>query len=222
MKNKADCIAVIGASGTGKGVYVHARLSGNLKGRPLMVWSPLEATDRYAEKFNGVRVCAIPDLCAKVRARVPVVVFVPSMDPKILRGQFDLFCRVAWQVRRAFVLVEELSRVTSPSFAPAPWQNLSTAGRHQGLTVIATAQRPAQVDKDFLGNCTEIRAYRVNYESDARALAAVTHEPFTDFLKLPDLHYVHRWMRELRNERGVQALPAEKKSAPKPAAAPGR
>jgi hypothetical protein len=213
--HQAVCFAVIGASGTGKGVYVKDRLNGRLDGRPLLVWSPLEATDRYAATFNGIIVRSIAGLCTRVRGRAPVIVFAPSLRPKMLKQQFDLFCRTAWLTRRAIVLVEELSRVTSASYAPASWQNLSTAGRHQGLTVIGTAQRPAMIDKDFLGNCTELHAGRVNYESDARALAAVFHLPHSYFLELPDLHYVHRYMRELRNERGVQALPASRRRVQK-------
>lgn len=216
-RNTADCIAVVGASGTGKGVYCCARIiAAGLDARPLLVWSPLEATDRYGKKFAAPVVRSIGDMVKAVKAGRRRVVLLPSARPKELAAQFDLFCRIAWAVPGAVVLVEELSRVTSPGFAPQPWQNLSTAGRHRGLTVIATAQRPAQVDKDFLGNCTELRAYRVMYENDARALASITREPFGTFLELPDLHYVHRYMRERRTVKGIQPLPgAEKKSSKK-------
>jgi len=69
------------------------------------------------------------------------------------------------------VLVEELSQVTMASWSPPAWRKLSTAGRHKGMKLIGTAQRPASIDKDFLGNCTEIRCYRVNYDNDAKVMA---------------------------------------------------
>lgn len=209
--NVADAIGAIGASGTGKGLYVTERARAILGGdrRPFLVWSPLELTDRYGQKFSAPVVSSIPELVKRVKARAPAVVFVPASNPKVMAGQFDLFCRVVWHTPRAVALIEELSRVTSPSFAPQAWQNLSTAGRHQGLTIIATAQRPAQIDKDFLGNCTEVRAYRVNYEADAKALASIMRERPEAFLELPDRHFIHRWIRERRNETGVQAIPGQ-------------
>ncbi len=205
--NLAECVGIIGASGTGKGLYASARLAPFIGKRLVLVWSPLEATDRYAAKLKALICRTIPQLVAGIKAGKLSLVFVPSDNAKRMAGEFDLFCRVAWHSPRAVVLVEELSRVTSPSWAPQPWQNLSTAGRHQGLAVIATAQRPAQIDKDFLGNCTEVRAYRVNYDADARAVASIMRASPELFLELSDRHYLHRWIRELRWERGIQGIP---------------
>ena len=221
--NVASIIAAIGASGTGKGLFVTERARAYLgRGRRAFpIWSPLEATDRYGEKFGAAVVRSVPELVAKLKAR-QAVVFVPDLTGrrivvagrtrKLIDVQFELFCRAVWYTPGAVALIEELSRVTSPSYAPPAWQNLTTAGRHQGLTIMATAQRPAQIDKDFLGNCTEVRAYRVSYVEDARALASVMRERPEVFLELPDRHYRHRWIRELRTVEGVQALPGQASS----------
>ncbi len=211
--NDADCVAVIGSTGMGKGLFLVANITPLLgQGRALLVWSPLEATDDYAGKFGGAVVRAIPDLVSKIKAGVMVLVFVPSEDPKIMKGQFDLFCRIAWQVPNSIVVVEELSRVTAPSFAPLPWKNLSTAGRHQGIKLYGLSQRPAHMDKDFFGACTEIRAYRVGYDDDAKALQSVLREPWDKFMMLEKFHYVHLWKDPRRKVQGVQPLPGQ--SAP--------
>jgi hypothetical protein len=206
--NTADCIGAIGASGTGKSLYALERLR-DRGARPALIWSPLELTDNYAKKTGGDLVRTIPGLVAGIKQRRPVLVFVPSGNAKKIAAQFDLFCRAVWHTPKCVALIEELSRVTTPGWAPQAWQNLSTAGRHQGLTVIATAQRPAQIDKDFLGNCTEIRAFRVNYENDARAIASVMRDKPETFLELPDLHYIHRRIRERANVAGVQPIPTK-------------
>ncbi|HBF50961.1 MAG TPA: hypothetical protein DDX04_12150 [Massilia sp.] len=168
-KNKAKIHAVIGASGTGKSSYIKGEL---LRGYSrLLVWSPLEKTDNYAGFCKGVTVHKITDLVAAVQAGRKAIVYVPSGDDKAVKRQFDFFCRIVWELEGATVLVEELSRVTMPSWSPPAWRNLSTAGRHQGLTIIGVSQRPAQIDKDFLGNCSEVRCYRVNYDNDAKVMA---------------------------------------------------
>jgi hypothetical protein len=202
----ADIVAAIGSSGTGKGQFVKERLTKRGR-RRVLVWSVLEATDQYAAFLGGQVVASIPDLVTAVKGKAKAVVYTPHGRVK-LADQFNLFCRVAWECKGWVVVVEELSRVTRASYAPPAWQQLSTAGRHQGLTLIGTSQRPSQIDKDFLGNCTEIRCYRLNYEDDARAMSSVMREPWEAFMDLPDLHYRHRIIRDRKNVAGVQKIMA--------------
>lgn len=206
-KNKAQIIAVIGASGTGKSSYIKGELLKRYK--RLLIWSPLEKTDNYAAFCGGTVVTGkISELVAQIKAGTKAIVYVPTGKDVNVKNQFDLFCRCVWEIEGAHVLVEELSRVTMASWAPPAWKNLSTAGRHQGLTIIGTSQRPANIDKDFLGNCTEIRCYRVNYDADAKVMAdslglqaeyvsapggkTVQVKPMTMLRKLPNFHYFHK------------------------------
>jgi hypothetical protein len=206
-RNKADIIAVIGASGTGKSSYIKGELLKRYK--RLLIWSPLEKTDNYAGFCGGVVVRGkISELVTHVKAGTKAIVYVPIGSDAEIKTQFDRFCRIVWEMEGATVLVEELSRVTMASWSPPAWKNLSTAGRHQGLTIIGTSQRPATIDKDFLGNCSEIRCYRVNYDNDAKVMAdslglatayeqgaggrAVAVKPLTQLRKLPNFHYFHK------------------------------
>lgn len=206
-RNKADIIAVIGASGTGKSSYIKGELL--KKFDRLLVWSPLERTDDYAGFCKGIVVTRITDLVAAVKAGQKAIVYWPQGSDSEVKTQFDRFCRIVWELEGTTVLVEELSRVTMASWAPPAWKNLSTAGRHQGLTIIGTSQRPANIDKDFLGNCTEIRCYRVNYDSDAKVMAdalglqttyqptgpggrAQAVKPMNQLRALPNFHFFHK------------------------------
>lgn len=206
-RNKADIVAVIGASGTGKSSYIKRDLLRNFA--RLIVWSPLEETDDYAGFCGGVVVRGkITELVAQVKAGAKAIVYVPTGDDAAVKKQFDMFCRVVWELDGSTVLVEELSRVTMASWSPPAWRNLSTAGRHKGLTIIGVSQRPANIDKDFLGNCTEIRCYRVNYDRDAAVMAdalglstayergskgqAVAVKPQKQLRDLPNFHFFHK------------------------------
>jgi hypothetical protein len=223
--NSARIIAVVGASGMGKGRYIKTELLPTFRG-PVMVWSPLEKSDNYAAILGVPAVSDLGSVIAAWRAGKSSV-FVPPLNPKTIAAVFSLFCRAAWHMPGAVILVEELSRVTSPSYAPPAWRDLSTAGRHQGLTLVGTCQRPAQVDKDFFGNCTEIRCLRVNYENDARVMADILRVDQGSLRELPKFGYVHRVMDERRNVAGVlgESLPAQPKikvSKPKPRNAANR
>ena len=216
-KNKADIHAVIGASGTGKSSYIKGELLRSYS--RLLVWSPLEKTDNYAGFCQGVVVTGkISELVAQVKAGAKAIVYVPTGKDSEVKTQFDRFCRIVWELEGATVLVEELSRVTMASWSPPAWKNLSTAGRHQGLTIIGTSQRPATIDKDFLGNCTEIRCYRVNYDNDAKVMAdslglqteyepgaggkSVAVKPLQQIRTLPNFHFIHK-NPDLSTRRGM-------------------
>ncbi len=200
--SNAQIVAVIGASGQGKGVYIKQRLQAG-RWPAVLVWSPLEETDGYAQVIGGQVVTGIKALTDALMAGKRRLVLAPGGD---MKEQFSDFCRVAWACAGACVVVEELSQVTTPSWAPPAWKKLSTAGRHKGLTLIGASQRPAQVDKDFLGNCTEIRCYGLRYESDARVMGGVLRVDAGELLDLPQFHYRHRTMNDRKTEAGVVKL----------------
>lgn len=166
--NKAQCIALIGASGSGKGETIKREYLPKLKG-PLLVWSPLEETDNYRAVTGGEIVRSIAALVQAVKAGKKKMVYVPSASD--VRTEFGYVCEVVWRLEGWTFIVEELSRVTKPSFAHPAWQNLTTAGRHRGLTIIGTSQRPAQIDKDFFANCSHIRAFRLAYPADSKVVS---------------------------------------------------
>lgn len=203
ITNNAKIIAVVGASGMGKGLFVKAELR-KVRG-PILVWSPLEQTDNYAAVIRGVVVNDIAALVAAIKAGKKRLVYEPNKTS--LKTQFDRFCRVCWELAGWVIVVEELSEVTQPSWAPPAWRKLSAAGRHRGLTVYGLAQRPAMVDKTFFGNCSEIRTYAVGYVEDARTMAGTMFLDHKEVLALEPLHYIHRDKRTKTNTHGVVKPP---------------
>ncbi len=181
----------------GKGATIKSEILPGIAG-PVIVWSPLEETDKYASILRCRRVTTLPAVIDAWRAGRSVV-YEPPLNPKQIAPRFDLFCRAAWHMTGATVIIEELSRVTMASWAPGSWKNLTTAGRHRGLTLVGTCQRPAQVDKDFFGNCSEIRCFRVNYENDAKVMANVLRVDPGLLLELEQLHYIRRVLNDRRN-----------------------
>lgn len=216
-QNQARIIAVVGKSGSGKGLCVKGELIAPWRG-PILVWSPLESTDNYVDVVKGILCTSIEGVVSAIRARHKRIVLEPGQNvpagikPEAwLKTQFDRFCRIAWELSGWMIVVEELSRVTQASWSPAAWKNICTAGRHRGLTVIGTCQRPAQVDKDFFGNCSEIRCYKVGFIADAKAMADVMFCEYRDILALERLHYIHREVDDNVNTKGVAKIPKSRK-----------
>ncbi len=62
------------------------------------------------------------------------------------------------------------------------------------MTIIGLSQRPAGVDKDFFSNCSFVRSGRINYSSDAKAIADVLGVKKDDITNLNEYEYIQRNM----------------------------
>lgn len=219
--NDAKIYGIVGKSGSGKGLCVKGEIIKAWRG-PILVWSPLEDSDNYTEVIKGIVCISIEQVCSAIQKGHRRVVLRPGENiprdaagklpkgmthEKAFKEQFDRFCRIAWELPGWMVIVEELSQVTTASYAPRAWKKISTAGRHRGLTVVGICQRPAQVDKDFFGNCTVLRCYKVGYLSDAKAMADVMFCEVRDILALERLHYIERDIDNNKNRVGVAKIP---------------
>jgi hypothetical protein len=113
-----------------------------------------------------------------------------------------LFCRVALATGNLLFVVEELRFVTTPSRAPMGWAQVCLTGRHKGLKVIAASQRPASIDKDFLGNCTSIHVGRLVYPEDVRAVSRASNIPESDIGALMPLEWIEKDMQTGKQTKG--------------------
>lgn len=166
VTQKADIRAVMGAPGTGKSKYIKDELA---KASRALVW---DMEDEY-ETIPAVSLAQLPAALHRAGKGSVKLRFVPSADAAQRQLEFNIFCRTAMAVGNLLILAEELRFVTQPSKAPAGWAGVVLRGRKRGIRVIGASQRPASIDKDFLGNATLIRCGALGYPEDRKAVAAV-------------------------------------------------
>jgi hypothetical protein len=189
--------AYIGATGSGKGVSIARRLR-ELKPGRLLIFDPRNQYAEHAQRIDalGELVEAVRDAGQRdeFRARVVPGAAMP------LDKAFAVVCDLAFAAGDLVFIAEELSDVTSPSYAPPAWRRCVTQGRDRELHLFAASQRPALTDKTLLGNCTFIRCFALRYQPDRREMAraldvplervtrlATTYEP-----KQTTIHYLER------------------------------
>lgn len=213
MSLDARIIGVIGASMQGKGLYIKGELlRKDYKRHPgIIIWSPYEHRDFYVDVIKGVRVETFAQLGAALKAGKKRIVFVPSNDEATMKNQFEQFCLIVWHLKDWLLVVEELSLVTLPGWAPLAWKKISTGGRGELAGIVATSQRPQGMDKDFLGNCTEIRCYRVNSQGAVKAMSDAMFVDKPTIAGLPQFHYIHRDVNRGINTPGVVKIPKNRK-----------
>lgn len=168
VTNKPAIEAYIGASGSGKGVSINARLA-ELQPARLVIWDPRAEYAKQARPVSSLGVL-VRDVKAAGAAGPVRVRFVPGASIK-LADAFDLVCKLVFAAGNMVFVAEELSDVTTASHAPPAWRRICTQGRHAGLHIMGAAQRPTLIDKTFLGNCTRVRCFQLGYDSDIQTMA---------------------------------------------------
>lgn len=206
--NRPDIRAYIGATGSGKGVSIREHLTRD-KPLRLLIWDPLNEYGKFAAPVRTLR-----EVAQAAKAARFAVAFNPGANPKEFADKFAMFCRIAFAAGRLKLLVEELADVTGPSFAPLEWRRCTTQGRHRGLQIVAASQRPAQVDKQFLGGCTYIRCFTLRYPADRAAMAGAMDIPVADIASLTTqenaagtvITYVEKDFRDGKTQRATIKL----------------
>jgi hypothetical protein len=191
---RAACIAAyIGASGSGKTTALQRDF---LHPRPdrLAVWD-------FKREYHHLTAIGSAAELLRVMAR-PRFAFrvIPPMDVKQRRAWFALFCEAAYRAGDCTVIVEEAAFVTSPQRAPDAWRLLTLTGRDYvlpsgrrcSLRLAFTTQRPASIDKDALGNCSQIWCGRLLAPRDVHTMATVLGVPEAQLLGLRDLQHIRR------------------------------
>lgn len=218
---RASLVAVVGSTGSGKSFWIKNQLRAN-PGR-LLIWDAMnEYADSGARLFLGAGSNGMQPLVTYItenHRREFAARFVPDKsDDKKLAAQFSLFCGLAYAAGRCVLVIEELSMLTRAGFAPARWRECVVTGRHVGLTIIGTTQRPALVDKTFFSNATVIRCGRLGSAGDKKAMADALDVPVADVRALMRLEWIIKdtYSGEVTREGAPNAdKTARKRRAPK-------
>ena len=213
-RNAAAIVAVIGASGSGKSLYLKQTLRASRPPR-LMVWDPQGEYEGHGDTVDRLETVRQALVAAGDRGRFALV-FAPAFEPKAIPGQFGAFCQLAYAAGHVALVCEELADVTQPSWAPAGWSLATRKGRHRGLTIYGASQRPASIDKDFFGNATLIRCGRLNFEADLRTMANVLGVTQDQIRDLRPLQWVERDMQTGQTTTGTLKIrPSASPESPK-------
>lgn len=190
VANKASIVAVMGSTGAGKSTYVKQSLA-RANPRRLIIWDPMREYNKLA-MVGGVHT-ALNDLVAACEKNSKFrVTFRPSPDDKVRAQQFNVVCALAYALGDLTFVVEELRFVTTPSRAPLRWAECTLTGRHKGLRIIGTSQRPASIDKDFLSNATLIRTGLLTFPDDVKAVADCMQVSREDVAALLPLEWIEK------------------------------
>lgn len=201
----ANIWGVLGASGTGKGLWIKKQLN-KLKPKRLVVW---DFMDEYGE-FGGLRCTSLRDVRAalmKAGGGPMRVRYVTGAAGSDVRKEFEVICELVYAWGGCVFIAEELANVTTPSWAPAAWRKMTTSGRHRAVHIIGASQTPALVDKSFLGNCTLMHVSALRQASHRKAVSEAMDIDVALVAALLPLEYIEKDFSSGKVTTGRVAIP---------------
>jgi hypothetical protein len=212
VQSKPLIVGALGSRGSGKSAWVRQYLA-RVKPARLAVFDLMQ---EHADL--GAPTADLGAAIRAMKARRFAVVFQPSRDDKARAAQFDLWCRACMAVGDLWAYVEELAFVTTAHKAPPGWREMCLLGRHarHRVSIIATSQRPSQVDKEFLANVDLLHCGRLAHRGDAEAAADVLAVSAQELQTLPDLAWIERGAGDVACRRGVLSFGPAKPARGRP------
>jgi hypothetical protein len=173
--SEARIHAIMGSSGGGKTTHLVKLLTKRKRNRTL-IWSPKEAKDNYMGLYPGSVLCTtsteVHQILVSAGPKGPFhIVFQPRLVRKEDEKHFHVVCKMALARGNLAFVVDELHTITRPTWAPDGWSELVMMGRAFDVEIFGLSQRPASMDKDFLGNCSTVHTRRLSLPDDAATVA---------------------------------------------------
>lgn len=213
---KATVEAAIGARGSGKTAWMIQRC---MRDPRLAAWD-----FKHDPRLDDLACESFTDLPSFIRAmQAPRFRVRYQVDhDKDVALQFEFFCRAVFKAGCLRMFVAELPEVTKPGRAPPAWRKCVNVGREyvldggkKWISIIAEAQREAEIDKSIVGNCDVIHVGRLGNLADCKRLGAMWGLEPREFAELPDLHWIEKHAARPGVTRGVLSFgtTSQKKSA---------
>lgn len=194
---EAEIWGVMGASGSGKGLWIKAQMRERNPTR-LVVWDFMNEYQEFTGEKPKAKAASslrqVRDAMKAAGADGPLKIrYSPkTATEKGVRAEFEMLCDLVYHWENCTFIAEELSNVTMPSWAPPSWRKMCTSGRHKRVHIVGTSQMPSLIDKAFLGNCTLIHCGPLRQYDHRAAVAKGMDIEEGRLAKLVNLQFIEK------------------------------
>lgn len=187
MINYTDCILIMGRRGCGKSFL--AKKVQELFPRKIVIDSLNEYTegnivsnfDQFTQKL----------LEFKERDSFTLV-YQFSPESPVSDEEFNQIMRVSYYFENVQVVIEEIQLYSSPHYLPHWLKNSLLTGRHKGMSLLFTTQRPGELNKTILSQCSHIFCGQIIEGNDLRYISSFLNEDAERLSSIPKRKFLYR------------------------------
>lgn len=192
MIRATDCVLILGRRGCGKS-YLAKKIQ-NLWPRRVVI----DVLDEYETTGDNVfAVYSFESFCDRLeffrekRLKKFTLIYKFSPETDDFTEEFNHVLRLCWYFGNLQVVIEEIQEFSSPNFLPKWLKNCLLTGRHRNLSVLATSQRPGQVNKTIFSQCSHIFCGALIDGNDLKYCANFLNQSAEKLVTLPDRKFIY-------------------------------
>lgn len=199
MIKSTDCVLVMGRRGCGK-----SYLAKNIQS----IWPKKIIIDTLNEYGDGELAHSFHEYC-DILARLDrekqnqfTVVYKFDPESNLSAREFEEILRLAYYFGNLQIVIEEVQLYSSPHMMPHWLKQCLLIGRHQNLSLMFTTQRPGELNKTILSQCTHIFCGQIIEKNDLRYISTLLPES-DDLINLPPrqfLYFSDQGVRQVSND----------------------
>lgn len=212
MKAKAtDCVLVMGQRGCGKS-YLAKRLQ-SLWPKRVIIDSlseyQVEKNKKNNDFGNAIIVNSFDSFLDKMveleGTKADSFVIIYNFDPEsnINSEIFDEILRISYKFGNIQIVIEEVQLYSSPHQLTKWLKNCLLTGRHRGLSLLFTTQRPGELNKTILSQCAHIFCGKITEGNDLRYISSFLNQNSEKLINIPFkrfLYFSDEGIQEISND----------------------
>lgn len=195
-----DCVLIMGTRGCGKS-YLAQRIQ--------KIWPRRVIIDSLNEYTEGTVVYSFNEFAQKLSEFKSVnqhdFELVYQFDPEsnISEVEFEQIVRLCYYFGNIQLVIEEIQLYSTPHVLPHWLKNALLTGRHQNISLLFTTQRPGELNKTILSQCSHIFCGRIVEGNDLRYISGFLRQDANKLINLPErkfLYFSKNGISEINND----------------------
>lgn len=188
MINSTDCAIVMGQRGCGKSYLAKGFQS---------LWPRRIIIDSLNEYREGTIVHNFPDFADTLLhfqqsgQKEFELVYQFDFDSHMSESEFNEIIRLCYYLGNVQIVIEEVQLYSSPHSLPRNLKNALLTGRHQNISLLFTSQRPGEVNKTIISQCSHIFVGRISEGNDLNYLSKILNQDSERLISLPDRQFLY-------------------------------
>lgn len=203
-----DCIFIMGTRGCGKS-FLAKRLQ-NVWPRRVIIDPTLEYTDDHGKPIfpDAILVHDFQEFGQKLinleKSKKFILIYqVEIFNIDEFEFEFNEICKILFNFGNIQIVLEEVQEFASTSKI-VPWlRRLLLIGRHRGISLLFTSQRPGAINKNILSQCIHIFCGSIIEGNDLRYISSFLNQDAKLLNSLPIREFIWRspnGVKKIRND----------------------
>lgn len=160
-------------------------------------WPRRIIIDSLDEYSDGDHVTSFDGFCEKLEYyktnEIKEFVLVFKFNPETEENEdtFNEILRIAFYFKDVQIVIEEVQLYSTPHSLPHWLKQNLLIGRHHDISILFTTQRPGQLNKTCLSQCSHIFCGQIVEGNDLRYISSFLNQDANQLSSLPDRKFLY-------------------------------